>query len=432
MEGRQRFTVRQLHHAQPGGGRLAIFRRSDTVIHAVDISGLKSDAGDVSNSKAASGRDALFTMAHETEGELVADANRLSGELSKVADRSALVYILVYQPKALSKPGSFHSLRVKVNAPGARVSARSGYYEPRTYAALSPLERLLATGDLVTGGGRNALSVSLLAAAFPGENGRATVPMVLEVPGPALLAGQKAPQESVQLYAYATNAAGTLVDYRTQEVTLDLAKARASLEGGGIKYYGTLSLPPGDYTVRAVVRTVASGLSGSASAALRVSAMPGGAAVVLPPLFQDSGARWVMVKAPPRETREPGEYPFTIGGDPFVPWAAPAVEKGSETRIAVVTCNFPDGASGGKPPALELHPELSGNGRAWPASLRLLGQTAVEKGGTRKILLAFKPENLPPGTYRLKVGVSEPKSGAAAAGVTEFEIRDAKPDAAPR
>ncbi len=411
---------------------LAVFRRSDTVLHAIDVSGLKSEAVDVSNRKAGSGRDALFTLAHETEGELVADANRLSADLAKVSDRSSLVYVLVYQPKGLTKPGAFHTLRVKVNAPGARVSTRSGYYEPRPYTALSPLERLLATGDLVTSGGRNSLSVSLLAAAFPGDGGLASVPLVLEIPGSAILAGEKGAQESVQLYAYATNGAGTLVDYRTQEVSLDLAKARASLEGGGIKYYGTLSLPPGEYTLRAVVRTVASGLSGSASATLHVPAMPGGPAMVLPPLFQDSAARWVMVKAPAREGREPGEYPFTVGGDAFVPWAAPSVEKGSETRVTVVTCNFPQGPAGGKPPALELHPELSGNGRAWPASLRLLGQTPVEKGGTRKILLTFKPENLPPGTYRLKVGVSEPGSGAAAEGVTEFEVRAAKVEAAPR
>ena len=70
------------------------------------------------------------------------DANQLSGELAKVADRTGLVYVVVYQPKNLTKPGTFHALKVKVNVAGARVSARSGYYEPRPYTALSPIEKL--------------------------------------------------------------------------------------------------------------------------------------------------------------------------------------------------------------------------------------------------------------------------------------------------
>lgn len=418
------------------GDALAVFRRSDTVLHAVDVTGLKSDSSDVSNRKGASGRDTLFTISKETEGELVQDANQLSGELAKVADRTGLVYVLVYQPKNLSKPGTFHALKVKTTVAGARVSARSGYYEPRPYAALSALEKMLATGDVMTGGAENSLRLSLLAAPFSSGTDRALVPVVLEVPGRELLRGpgSAAAQDSVQLYAYVTRAgsgpgdaaagdsAGTLVDYRTSEVALDLAKAKASLESGGIKYYGAFSLAPGDYTVRAVARSVATGRAGIASASLHVPAFAGGPAVVLPPIFQDAPSRWVMVRA--TSASEPSEYPFVVGGETFVPWAAPVLEAGTEVKVAIFTYNYPAGAEGGKPPALQLAPAILGNGRAWPASgLRLLGQSGVEKGGARKILLAFKPDGLPPGKYRLKLGVSESTSGAAADGVAAFEVK---------
>ena len=86
--------------------------------------------------------------------------------------------------------------------------------------------------------------------------------------------------------------------------------------------------------------------------------------------------------------------------------------------------NYPAGTACGKPPALQLSPAIFGNGRAWPAAgLKLLGKFSVEKVGARKILLAWRPESLPPGKYRLKLAVSESASGATAEGIMPFEVR---------
>ena len=128
---------------------LSFFNRSDSVIHAVDISGLRAD-GDVAE-RAAKGTDSLYAISAETGGELVRNANDLGSELEKIVERTGLVYVLAFQPKKLDKPGTFHALKFKVKTPGARVSARTGYYEPKPYTALSPLEKILASGDLVTG-----------------------------------------------------------------------------------------------------------------------------------------------------------------------------------------------------------------------------------------------------------------------------------------
>ena len=297
---------------------LGAFRRSDTVLHAVDVTGLQSQSVDASNVKARSGRDALFMMAHETDGELVQNSNELSSELQKVADRTSLVYVLVYQPKGLAKPGAYHSLRVAVKSSGARVSSRAGYYEPRPFARLSPL-RLLATGDLLTGGSGNALGLALLAAPFPNGAGTAQVPVILELPGPQLLAGASGAQEPVEIYAYALDASGTLRDYATQEFTLDLSKLRATLAGGGIKYYATLTLPPGDFTIRVLARNPETGRVGHASIALKVPAMPGGPAFLLPPLFQAGPSSWIFVKNRRRRVSRAWEYPFVIGADTVHP-----------------------------------------------------------------------------------------------------------------
>src|SRR5262249_23212608 len=190
----------------------------------------------------------------------------------------------VYSPKGLTKPGAFHTLKVGVKAPGAKVIARSGYYEPRAYRTLSPLEQILSAGDILTGGASGArIDLRLTAAAFASPSEIPQVPIVLEVPGASLLAGDSGEKSGVQIYAYANDPKGNLVDYVASELALDIPKVRPTLEASGLKFYGTLYLPPGDYGLRVLVRNTSTGHAGVAAAHLAVPAIPGGAPSVLPP-----------------------------------------------------------------------------------------------------------------------------------------------------
>lgn len=402
---------------------LSLFNRSDAVLDTIDISGLRAE-GDVGAGKPGSGTDALFTMASETNGDFVRNANQLGGELHNVAERTALVYLLVYQPKQLSQPGVFHKLQVKVKASGAKVLARSGYYEPRPYRSLSPLEQLLASGDLITGGEREqGLAAHLLAAPFASPAEVPQVPIVLEIPGSSLLAGDTGEKTGVQIYAYANDASGTLADYIASEMTLDLSKLRASLESGGIKFYGTLYLPAGDYGVRALVRNGTTGRSGVFTAKVRVPKMPGGAPTVLPPFFTEPEGRWVMVRGNPRSDApaRPPDYPFAVAGDSFIPAALPAISNGAETKVAVFTYNL---GGGDKPAPLQARLEIVGpDGKARPIDMKITRKSDFERGGGRKLLLSFKPEGLAPGRYALKVAVSDPISKVSSESSSMFEVK---------
>lgn len=406
-------------------GALSQFNRSDAVLDAIDISGLRAE-GDVSGGgSAGSGTDALFAMAKATDGDLVRNANQLSGELAKLEERTALVYLLVYQPKQLSKPGAFHALRVKVKTPGAKVLARSGYYEPRPYRSLSPLERVLAAGDLVTGGTReNEIQGNLLAVPFASQADLPQVPVLLEVPGGPLLAG--APGEGqavVQIYIYANDDAGTLADYVVSEMTLDLAKVRSSLESGGLKFYGTLYLPVGRYGVRALVRNGTTDRVGVFSTNFVVPEMPGGAPTVLPPFFEEALGKWVMVRGNPRPDApaRPADYPFAIAGDPFVPSVLPQVSAGAKVPVAVVAYNF---GAGAKPEPLDVRAEVVGaDGKSRPASVTVSRRSDVERGGGRKLVLDFNPAGLSPGRYALTVAVTDPASKKTAEASSPFEVK---------
>lgn len=400
---------------------LGLFGRSDAVLDAIDIGGLRAE-GDAAGPKAGSGTDSLSTMAAETGGDFVRNANALGSELSAVAERTGRVYLLVYQPKALSKPGAFHKLKIEVKASGAKVLARSGYYEPRPYANLSPLERLLASGDLLTGGvPGEGLDGRLVVAPFPSPGAVPQVPVVVELSGASLLAGDKGDRATVQIYAYANDAAGALADYVATEVALDLTKTRESLKASGVKFYGTLYLPPGEYGVRVLARNAATGRAGVFSAPVSVPAIPGGAPTVLPPFFEEPAGRWVMVRAKARADapeREP-DYPFAIGGEAFIPSALPSVPAGSEARVAVFAYNF----GGGKTSPLSVTGSAVGaDGASRPIAVTVVKASDAERGGGRKLLLAFKPEGLPAGLYRLDIAVSDAATKASGLASSAFRV----------
>jgi VWFA-related protein len=402
------------------------FNRSDAVLDAIDTSGLRAE-GDVTGGTAAgTGTDALFAMANATNGDLVRNSNQLGGELGKLQERTALVYLLIYQPKQLTKPGAFHALKVKVKTPGARVLARSGYYEPRPYQSLSPLERVLAAGDLVTGGERNnEIQASILAVPFASQAENPQVPVLVEIPGKSLLGGDSGDTANVQVYVYANDASGILTDYQASEMTLDLSKVRSSLEAGGLKFYGTLYLPPGQYGVRALVRNGTTGRAGVFSTNFSVPEIPGGAPTVLPPFFEEAPGRWLMVRGNPRADAppRPADYPFAIGGESFIPSVLPVLSSSAAaTPVAIVAYNL--GAAVAKPEPLEVRAEVVGaDGKSRPASVTVARRSDIERGGGRKVILDFKPQGLPAGRYALKVALTDPTSKKTAQASSPFEVQ---------
>src|SRR6185436_12166554 len=107
-----------------------LLRRSDVVLHAIDIKGLRTDV-DASAGLKRSSNEGLYLLTRPTGGEVFKNANDLSSSFRSLLKRQEVVYILGFQASG-SNPGRFHSLKVKVKMPGATASHRSGYYELRS------------------------------------------------------------------------------------------------------------------------------------------------------------------------------------------------------------------------------------------------------------------------------------------------------------
>jgi VWFA-related protein len=405
-----------------------LFRRSDCIVHAVDIAGLAQPEDLGSAAPSVRGENALFEIADATGGEVFRNANDFKGQLDRLMTRTSLVYVLAFQPKKTGEEDSFHDLKVKVHVPGARVSARAGYYERRAFRVLSPLERSLSAADIVA----NEIAVSdipprVLALAFPSETAgetRATVPVLVEIPGDRLLVGQTAARVSAEIYVYATDAEDRLVDFFAQTVGIDLAMNRDKLEKGGLKYAGQLLLPPGDYKLRVLVRNAETGRAGLDVRSVHVPAVPAGQPYMMPPIFLQAANGGVLVRGRQRTPSgsAASEDPLLAAGvQDLVPAALASVESGTASQVSVVAYHFGAESTATLRMAAQI---LSEEGRPLgDGAIALVGRSPVESDGRQLLLVSFTPGNLSPGRYSLRVILQDRATGRGSQASAPFLVR---------
>jgi VWFA-related protein len=391
-------------------------RRADCVLQAIDIGGLRA-GGEARATLAGNGRDALFFLADASGGQLVEGANDLGGALRSALDRSTVTYRLTVLAGDLPADGSYHQLRVEV--PGRRgleISHRAGFYAPRPFAELHPLERsLLAADAIVSPTPPATLPIHLLVAAF-GRAPQALVPVILEIPGESLERAGSGPSRRLELYVYASDPRGTIVGHFSR--TLELARGGGepadpapAAAPTGLKYYGTLHLPAGRFLVRALVRETALGTTGVATAQVEV---PGGGQLLprlTPPLLLDADRAWTLAREPQSPAADGAlVYPYVADGEPFIPQAVGLGRSGQALRL----CAFGyDLASPERTPTLSL---LTADGSTrWTAPFATARREAGTPAAVSKWCGRWEVPTLPAGDYALRVeGATEGPSPVGA------------------
>ena len=399
------------------GRMLDEFRRADCVIEAVDIGGLRAGGDQAARP---SGQEGLFYLANETGGELFKDANNLREPLARVLERTSVTYVLTFERSDLKLDGSYHRLRVKAKLPaGARLAHRSGYYAPRPFKDLDPLEKnLLAADGIASATPRRDVDLHVLAAPFRAGAALSYVPVIVEVGGRSLLEGQTGSKLNVEIYTYVSNAEGRMKDFFSQRVDLDLGKGRQAMLDGGVKYYGHFDLPPGDYHVRVLVRNAETGRTGVQTVRVEVPAYSQAQTVLLPPFFMEDRQKWLLVRENSHEGQQSSVvYPFTVDGQPYVPSARPTLRGESTARLCLVAYNL------GKGDVTVQGQVLAADGTASPSGrLSKVQRTSTGIQGLDKLVATFDPAGLLAGSYVLQVAVTDPATGRRQATSLPFQV----------
>lgn len=325
------------------------FRKADVVMHAVDIQGVRVQ-NDTRDGARVNSNDSLFLLANSTGGTVFRNSNDLTDDFQRLTDQQQVVYVLGFNAP-VGKPGEFHQLKVKVvGVPGARVQHRGGYYDSGNDPALA---RALSNAEIILNDiPQEDIDVAALISAFPVSGGKGDVPVILEISGADLARHARGAAARVDIYVYAFDEEGVSRDSLHQRISLDLAKAGDKLRAGGIKFYGTLDLAPGNYAIKCLVRIAETDMKGFRRVDLTVPDEYDVA--VLQPMFFEQPGEWIMAKNE-RQGVAAAAYPFILDGESFIPSAKARLRQGEPRLFTVFVYNAaPDELTWTSTPATKL------------------------------------------------------------------------------
>lgn len=392
------------------------FKRSDSVLHSLDIAGLRSETAEsLDSGRAPTGADdALFFLANETGGVMIEDTNDFVQRLDDVLDRSRITYVLTISPDDVDWDGSFHSLEVSLKgrevqgmkARSLDVSHRSGYYAPRPFQDLPTLERtLLAADAIASADARDDVGIEIMATPFRSGAPEAYVPVVVEVDGADLIPAAGVGKIDVELFAYASDIEGSMKAFFSQRLEFDVEDSSNTLARNGFKFYGYMLLSEGEYSLRVLVREVGSGTTGVRTARVQVPNFDSDDLQIFP-VFYDDPRSWILAREKPPEGATSVVYPFVVDGVPIVPSARPAMRPGESARVMLIAYNLPATS----PMVGSVVRDQSGEIVARDV-LRGLERTVSGIEGVEKLRAQFSPADLEAGVHSLQIEVTDPLTG---------------------
>jgi VWFA-related protein len=247
----------------------ALFKRSDVLLHAIDIKGLRGDVDAFAGvNQAMVTNEGLHLLTRPTGGSVFKNATDLRRNFEQLMRQQDYVYLLAFESKRTFTPDAFHEIKVKV--PGVRggaVTHRAGFYEASPYPPSEFEQTLSLAGMLMTDVEKNEVPLTITASPLPSQ---AKVPVVIEIAGEGLLKDGDENVVTADLYVYAFDQQSHVRDFLQQRLAVDLIKNGAKLRDGGLRYVSTLELPPGQYLLKALVRVDESGRIGLARQAIEV------------------------------------------------------------------------------------------------------------------------------------------------------------------
>jgi VWFA-related protein len=264
--------------------------RANVSIYAVDTRGLQAvvPGGDarqasgtgvslfngkgVSNQfdKLASSQDTLVSLSGDTGGQAFTDTNDFGEAFTRVQRDTSAYYLVGYSSTNPVKDGRFRRIQVRVKRDGVRVEARAGYYADRDFAHTANSDRETELQEQLTAAVSSTdVPVMVGGGWFRLAADRYYVPISVAVPGSAVPVAAQAGKASLDVLGAVRDEQGRPVG-RFRQTLLLPAGPGATLAGKQVLYQTGLTLPPGRFSAKVVVRENATGKIGSFEAPLVV------------------------------------------------------------------------------------------------------------------------------------------------------------------
>ena len=278
--------------------------RGNVSIYAVDTRGLQAVAAGGSVTSRGNGRslltgggmrgfqqlnqsqETLNTLAADTGGRAFTATNDFGDAFSRVQSDLAAYYLLGYQSTNPARDGRFRRIQVRVNRPGikgVRLEARPGYYAGRSFASTNSRDREALLDDQLSAAVSSTDIPMVLGTGYFRQQGtdrggdRFYVPIALAVPGfavpvPDSATGGRATEVQLDVKGEVRDEQGRVIGRLRETIKVPSGGAE-TLAGRQVFYQSGVTLPPGRFVAKVVVRENTGGAIGSFEAPIFVPQM---------------------------------------------------------------------------------------------------------------------------------------------------------------
>jgi VWFA-related protein len=387
--------TRGLQAVVPGGDATQASGRGSTLFNGRGVS--------QQFSRLSASQDTLASLASDTGGKAFMDSNDFSDAFARVQRDMSAYYLLGYSTANLARDGRFRRIRVRVkkSIPGVRVEARSGYYADRDFAHTARTDRETQLQEqLFSAVSATDLPILVNAGFFRLAADRYYVPIAIAVPGSAVPIPAEKDKDKVQL-----DVLGIVQDEQGRPVgrirqTLQLPPGSVgTLNARQIVYQSGVTLPPGRFSVKVVVRENTSGLMGSFEAP-----------VVVPELKQATlKVSSVILSTQRQATTQKSDNPLIRNGEQLIPNLTHVVSRDQPILFYYEVYD---------PAAAENVPDIRTSLAFYRGKVKVFETPVVERERidepSRKAAvfqLELPPGSLPPGLYTCQINIIDSVAG---------------------
>jgi len=217
-------------------------------------------------------QETLVTLASDTGGRAFLDSNDFGQVFKGVQQDTSSYYLLGYRSTNPARDGRYRRITVKVNAPGVKIDYRRGYYAPADYQHSTKEDKeLQLQQELESELPTTDLPLYLGVAYFRLETNKFYIPISLVVSGSEIPFTRSSDRDKATL-----DVIGVVLDNEKHPVsrirdTVKLAVDTTSeVKKKNVQYDTGISLPPGKYHLKFVVRENQTGRMGSFETDLEV------------------------------------------------------------------------------------------------------------------------------------------------------------------
>jgi VWFA-related protein len=219
-------------------------------------------------------RETLAALAADTGGRTFYDLNDFTPAFEEVQRENSSYYLLGYTPSNTRSDGRFRHIRVEVDRPGLKVQARPGYFAPKDFRQFTRQDKEVQLQQAMD------LDVPFVdlpfvvdTAYFRRPDKKFTVVLAAKIPGSQVAFLKKSGKRETEFdFAWKITDAQkhTVAGLRDTLPVKMTDETYQEVVSGNLLYEGEITLPPGKYNLKAVVRENQGGKIGTFEEPLEV------------------------------------------------------------------------------------------------------------------------------------------------------------------